>query len=71
MNVATLRDPEHDDVRVKQDRWLVLVGVCTHLGCVPIANSGTARWEERGRVRDGSGCGVGFWGEVEWRWSVL
>ena len=32
----TLRDPQIDAQRVIQPRWLVLVGVCTHLGCVPL-----------------------------------
>ena len=31
-----LKDPEEDINRVKKDEWLVLVGVCTHLGCVPL-----------------------------------
>lgn len=32
-----LRDPESDQDRVHagHDEWLVLVGVCTHLGCIP------------------------------------
>ncbi len=28
-------DPQADKDRVKKAEWLVLVGVCTHLGCVP------------------------------------
>ncbi|MDE2118504.1 MAG: ubiquinol-cytochrome c reductase iron-sulfur subunit [Betaproteobacteria bacterium] len=28
-------DPEPDQQRVKQPEWLVVVGVCTHMGCVP------------------------------------
>lgn len=32
---ASLRDPQLDADRVKKDEWLVVVGVCTHLGCVP------------------------------------
>lgn len=35
-----LRDPQHDNERVQKPEWLVLIGVCTHLGCVPIANAG-------------------------------
>ena len=27
--------PEPDQQRVKQPEWLVVVGVCTHMGCVP------------------------------------
>merc|ERR1712045_354747 len=37
---ATLRDPQSDSERVKDPEWLVILGVCTHLGCVPIANAG-------------------------------
>lgn len=32
---ASLRDPQLDADRVKKEEWLVVVGVCTHLGCVP------------------------------------
>jgi ubiquinol-cytochrome c reductase iron-sulfur subunit len=35
-----LRDPQSDEVRVKKPEWLVMLGVCTHLGCVPIGESG-------------------------------
>jgi len=35
VDVADLVDKETDDVRVKKEEWLVLVGVCTHLGCIP------------------------------------
>lgn len=38
--LAELRDPQHDNERVQKPEWLVLIGVCTHLGCVPIANAG-------------------------------
>ncbi|KAI9828061.1 MAG: hsp70 nucleotide exchange factor fes1 [Thelocarpon impressellum] len=36
----TLRDPQPDSERVKKPEWLIMVGVCTHLGCVPIGESG-------------------------------
>lgn len=36
----TLRDPESDEARVKKPEWLVMLGVCTHLGCVPIGEAG-------------------------------
>ncbi|TDL28769.1 ubiquinol-cytochrome c reductase iron-sulfur subunit [Rickenella mellea] len=36
----SLRDPESDESRVKKPEWLVMLGVCTHLGCVPIGESG-------------------------------
>lgn len=32
VDVSSLRDPQHDSDRVKKDEWLVLLGVCTHLG---------------------------------------
>ena len=41
-----LPDPEADDTRVLQDEWLVVVGVCTHLGCVPLGQkTGQSRGE--------------------------
>ncbi|KAJ7293198.1 Rieske [2Fe-2S] iron-sulfur domain-containing protein [Mycena rebaudengoi] len=36
----SLRDPESDEDRVKKPEWLIMLGVCTHLGCVPIGESG-------------------------------
>jgi ubiquinol-cytochrome c reductase iron-sulfur subunit len=35
VDVSTLRDPQTDDQRVEKPEWLIVVGVCTHLGCVP------------------------------------
>ncbi|MBX9698265.1 MAG: ubiquinol-cytochrome c reductase iron-sulfur subunit [Thermoleophilia bacterium] len=34
--MSELKDPAPDQARVQRDAWLVLVGVCTHLGCVPL-----------------------------------
>jgi ubiquinol-cytochrome c reductase iron-sulfur subunit len=34
-NLRDLPDPEPDSARVKKADWLVVVGICTHLGCVP------------------------------------
>ena len=60
---ATLRDPQHDNERVKDPEWLVILGVCTHLGCVPIANAGEfggyycpchgSHYDASGRIRKG------------------
>ena len=36
VDVASLRDPMIDKERVQKPEWLVLEGVCTHLGCVPL-----------------------------------
>jgi ubiquinol-cytochrome c reductase iron-sulfur subunit len=39
--MSELKDPAPDQSRVKKDNWLVLVGVCTHLGCVPLGQKPT------------------------------
>jgi len=36
----TLRDPQSDKARRIKEEILVVLGVCTHLGCVPISNAG-------------------------------
>jgi ubiquinol-cytochrome c reductase iron-sulfur subunit len=36
VNVAELRDPQTDASRVQKAEWLVMVGICTHLGCIPL-----------------------------------
>ena len=36
VDVASLRDPMEDKDRVQKEEWLVMEGVCTHLGCVPL-----------------------------------
>src|SRR5215475_12016215 len=40
--LASLPDPQADKDRIKpgHDQWLVVVGICTHLGCIPIAHQG-------------------------------
>jgi ubiquinol-cytochrome c reductase iron-sulfur subunit len=38
VDISTLRDPQKDSDRVKKPEWLVVVGVCTHLGCIPLGN---------------------------------
>ncbi|CAJ0558761.1 unnamed protein product, partial [Mesorhabditis spiculigera] len=63
VNVAELRDPETDEVRVKRDEWSVVIGVCTHLGCAPIAGAGDflgyycpchgSHYDASGRIRKG------------------
>lgn len=41
VDVSTLRDPQTDADRVKKPEWLILVGICTHLGCVPQGQKST------------------------------
>ncbi|CAH0048568.1 unnamed protein product [Clonostachys solani] len=63
VNIASLRDPETDDQRVKNPEWLVMLGVCTHLGCVPIGEAGDyggwfcpchgSHYDISGRIRKG------------------
>ncbi|OCB91178.1 ubiquinol-cytochrome c reductase iron-sulfur subunit [Sanghuangporus baumii] len=58
-----LRDPESDEDRAKRPEWLVMLGICTHLGCVPIGESGDyggwfcpchgSHYDISGRIRKG------------------
>ncbi len=45
--LSELRDPQTLDERTKpgKENWLITLGVCTHLGCVPL---GTGEGENRG-----------------------
>jgi ubiquinol-cytochrome c reductase iron-sulfur subunit len=43
---ADLPDPQADLDRVQKAKWLVMVGVCTHFGCIPLGNkSGESKGE--------------------------
>ncbi|XP_068224210.1 cytochrome b-c1 complex subunit Rieske, mitochondrial-like [Palaemon carinicauda] len=63
VDVASLRDPETDEQRCPDSKWLVVLGVCTHLGCVPIADAGDfggyycpchgSHYDGAGRIRKG------------------
>uniref|UniRef100_A0A3Q3B073 Cytochrome b-c1 complex subunit Rieske, mitochondrial n=1 Tax=Kryptolebias marmoratus TaxID=37003 RepID=A0A3Q3B073_KRYMA len=63
VNLAELRDPQHDKDRVVNPKWVIVLGVCTHLGCVPIANAGEyggyycpchgSHYDASGRIRKG------------------
>ena len=65
VNVASLPDPEADSARVKQghDQWLVVIGICTHLGCIPLSHQGPYNgffcpchgsvYDTAGRIRQG------------------
>ncbi|MBV0899826.1 MAG: ubiquinol-cytochrome c reductase iron-sulfur subunit [Wolbachia endosymbiont of Fragariocoptes setiger] len=41
VDIKTLRDPQSDEQRVYKgkDEWLIMLGICTHLGCIPIDHS--------------------------------
>lgn len=39
--MSDLKDPARDETRVQRPQWLVMVGVCTHLGCVPLGQKPT------------------------------
>jgi ubiquinol-cytochrome c reductase iron-sulfur subunit len=65
VSVSSLPDPESDEARIKpgHDQWLVVVGICTHLGCIPIAHEGAydgffcpchgSVYDTSGRIRQG------------------
>ncbi len=42
VSLSELKDPQKDEDRVQKghDQWLVMVGVCTHLGCIPLGGAG-------------------------------
>lgn len=49
VNLKELVDPQEDTERVKQEQWLVVVGICTHLGCVPMGQkAGESRGDYNG-----------------------
>jgi ubiquinol-cytochrome c reductase iron-sulfur subunit len=41
VDLGELRDPEPDEARAQRPQWLIMVGVCTHLGCVPLGQRPT------------------------------
>lgn len=63
VNVASLRDPQSDTERTKKPEWLIVLGICTHLGCVPISHEGDyggyfcpchgSHYDTSGRIRKG------------------
>ncbi|XP_063052193.1 cytochrome b-c1 complex subunit Rieske, mitochondrial-like [Engraulis encrasicolus] len=63
VDLGELRDPQHDKDRVQNPQWVIVLGVCTHLGCVPIANAGDyggyycpchgSHYDASGRIRKG------------------
>ena len=65
VSLKELKDPQKDEERVKKgkDEWLVMVGVCTHLGCVPLKQQGEyggwfcpchgSHYDISGRIRKG------------------
>lgn len=65
VTLAELPDPQSDEDRVKQghDAWLVMVGICTHLGCIPLGQQGEyggwfcpchgSQYDTSGRIRKG------------------
>ena len=41
VDIADLPDPATDEERVQKPEWLVVIGICTHLGCVPLGQKPT------------------------------
>jgi ubiquinol-cytochrome c reductase iron-sulfur subunit len=61
---ADMRDPETDADRIRGDpKWMLVIGICTHLGCVPLGNAGAyngwwcpchgSHYDTSGRIRLG------------------
>ena len=63
VNLDELKHPEKDEDRAKNPEWLIMIGVCTHLGCVPLGNKGEyngwfcpchgSHYDTSGRIRKG------------------
>ena len=63
VNLKELKHPETDEERAKNPEWLVMLGVCTHLGCVPLGDKGEyggwfcpchgSHYDTSGRIRKG------------------
>ncbi|HEY8351429.1 MAG TPA: ubiquinol-cytochrome c reductase iron-sulfur subunit [Sphingomonadales bacterium] len=63
VDISKLPDPQADEDRVQRPEWLIMVGVCTHLGCVPLGQSGDfdgwfcpchgSHYDTSGRIRKG------------------
>ncbi|XP_054775876.1 cytochrome b-c1 complex subunit Rieske-4, mitochondrial-like [Prosopis cineraria] len=63
VDIGSLRDPQQDSERVKNPEWLIVIGVCTHLGCIPLPNAGDfggwfcpchgSHYDVSGRIRKG------------------
>ena len=63
VNLDELKHPEKDQDRVKKAEWLVMMGICTHLGCVPLSDKGEyngwfcpchgSHYDSSGRIRKG------------------
>ena len=61
--LSELIDPATDQSRVKKPEWLIVLGICTHLGCVPLGHEGSfdgwrcpchgSIYDTSGRVRHG------------------
>ena len=63
INLEELKDPQKDEDRVKKSEWLIMTGVCTHLGCIPLGDKGDfggwfcpchgSHYDTSGRIRKG------------------
>lgn len=61
--LSELKDPQTDQSRRIKPEWLIMVGICTHLGCIPIGERGEyggwfcpchgSHYDTSGRIRKG------------------
>ena len=68
VDLAALPHPQPDEERVLEPQWLVMVGICTHLGCIPLGQKASdphgdfggwfcpchgSHYDTSGRIRQG------------------
>ena len=68
VDLSRLKDPQKDEDRVEKPEWLIVVGVCSHLGCIPLGQKSSdtkgdfngwfcpchgSHYDSSGRVRKG------------------
>lgn len=63
--LSDLKDPQTDAERTRpgHEQWLVMIAICTHLGCIPIGDAGDydgwfcpchgSQYDSAGRIRSG------------------
>jgi ubiquinol-cytochrome c reductase iron-sulfur subunit len=55
IDFSTMKDPQDDAARVQKPEWLIVIGVCTHLGCIPNSEGAGYLCACHGSVYDASG----------------
>eukprot|EP00924_Labyrinthula_sp_SR-Ha-C_P003568 maker-scaffold_53-snap-gene-1.13-mRNA-1 protein AED:0.02 eAED:0.02 QI:241/1/1/1/1/1/3/401/228 len=63
VDLSVLKDKQTDEMRHQKEEWVVALAICTHLGCVPVADAGDyagwfcpchgSHYDTSGRIRKG------------------